>query len=169
MPARRYPSIVDRLWGNTQRQDGPDSCWEFQGQAGRFSRTGHRAVTFNGRQQAAHRVAWILAMEVTGHESTIPEGMVICHKCDNPPCVRPDHLFLGTPADNAADRDRKGRHHSLKGEANPLAKLTDNDVRAIRQEYAKKKTSQFVLADRYGVNQAAISAVLCGRTWTHVK
>jgi hypothetical protein len=93
----------------------------------------------------------------------IPAGMIICHRCDNPPCVRPEHLFLGTQADNQRDRKRKGR--SGRGEKNGRAKLTARAVREIRARYARGDVSQAALGAEYGVSQPAIGFVVRGEHW----
>lgn len=95
---RNRPAI-DRFWDKVHLSDG---CWEWTAAKGNF---GYGVAWFGGRLQKAHRVSWQLA-----HESDIPPGMFICHRCDNPACVRPDHLFLGTATDNARDMVRKGRN-----------------------------------------------------------
>jgi hypothetical protein len=94
--------------------------------------------------------------------------MDVCHHCDNPPCVRPDHLFVGTRADNNADMVRKGRHWSktrpgaaLRGERHPLARLSWSDVEAIRQSDEPSD----VVAARYGIARATVNDVRSGRSW----
>jgi hypothetical protein len=97
----------------------------------------------------------------------IPEGMHVCHKCDVPGCVNPDHLFLGTPADNAADKVRKGRQQrlSFKGEANGCARLTEADVRAIRASNLKG----IELSQIYNIARGAISQIRNRKAWRHVE
>lgn len=86
-----------RFWSNVRRSDG---CWEWTGSK---RGNGYGCLAVGGRQVGAHRVAW------ETQNGPIPEGLFVLHKCDNPPCVRPDHLFLGTAKDNAMDMARKGR------------------------------------------------------------
>lgn len=112
----------------------------------------------DGAQLRAHRVAYELAY---GH---IPAGLQICHRCDNPRCVRPGHLFLGTAWDNAADMVAKGRAARNAGERNGAARLTRLQVAQIRaaaEPYA-------LLAKRFGVTPAAIGLIKRHERWTHV-
>lgn len=111
------------------------------------------------KAELAHRLAWEKA------NGPIPAGMFVCHKCDNPPCVNPEHLFLGTPKDNMADKCRKGRQP--RGETHPRAKLTERDVREIRRADGHG-SSQRELARLYGVSPRSIQFIIQRRTWTHV-
>lgn len=104
----------------------------------------------------AHRFMWQLL------HGPIDRSLQVCHHCDNPPCVNPDHLFVGTCQDNRDDQTRKGRN--LTGTRNPAAKLTDDDVREIRFLYDSGWTQQ-TIADAYGVAQAHISQICLGRCW----
>ncbi len=126
-------------------------CWLWT--AGK-SDTGYGAFRADGRQQYAHRVSWKLG------RGPIPDGLCVLHQCDTPACVNPDHLFLGTKADNAADRDRKGRHGS--------AKLSEDTVRVIRAE-VERGASQASLARHYGVHKQTIWRVVHGKKWRHVQ
>jgi hypothetical protein len=107
----------------------------------------------------AHRASWLL------HYGEIPAGMEICHHCDNPPCVRPDHLFLGTHAENFADARDKGRMN--RGAKNGLSKLTDAKVKKIR-ELAKTGMSQWKIGARFGVHQMTVSRVVRRTIWKHL-
>lgn len=113
---------------------------------------------------STHRAAWWLAF------GPIPHGMFVCHHCDNPPCVNPAHLFLGTNQDNVDDRNRKGRqaHHLLmKGELNGRAVLTEVDVQRIRSgEFAGLTQAQ--VGAMFGVSRVAISDIRNHRKWKHV-
>lgn len=98
----------------------------------------------------------------------IPAGMKICHTCDNPPCVNPAHLFVGTDADNMADMARKGRASKnltkvyTRGNEHHNAKLTDEQVGELRREYEAGGTSQSRLAVKFGVSQALVSKIVRG-------
>lgn len=113
-----------------------------------------------GKMLLAHRAAWQLAF------GPIPEGMCVCHHCDNRKCVNPDHLFLGTKADNSADMVAKGRSHSHSGSTNGNAKLTEADVRGIRGLLAQGVTG-LELGRRYGVSPQQISRIKLGERWGH--
>jgi DNA invertase Pin-like site-specific DNA recombinase len=99
--------------------------------------------------------------------------MLVCHHCDNRACVRPDHLFLGTPAANTADMLRKGRARGgaklpPRGEGHYAAAFKDRDIRRIRRLHASGRHTQRAIADMYGVNQSAISRIISGHRWAHV-
>ena len=116
---------------------------------------GYGSMRYNGKDQLAHRIAW---QEKYG---AIPEGMCVCHKCDNPACVNPDHLFLGTHADNMRDMTSKGRHPYRYGEDHARAKLTNEQVRHIRS----LRESSNVLARLFGVSKRTILNVRHGYTY----
>lgn len=142
---------ADRFWSKV---DKSGDCWLWT--AGTDHRYG--LFHFDGKDEKAHRVSWMIA------NGPIPAGMGVLHRCDVTLCVRPDHLFLGTPADNAHDRDRKGRQRAPLGEAHHNAKLTVAAVRDIRSSIASDK----VLAARYGVTATNIHYVRLGATWRNV-
>jgi hypothetical protein len=108
---------------------------------------------------AAHRYAW---ERVNG---PIPEGLCVCHHCDEPRCLNPEHLFLGTHADNKTDCVRKGRH--ARGEGNAAAKLTEDAVRAIRRDAARGMTIRELCA-REGVGGTTIRDIIRRKTWKYV-
>lgn len=111
----------------------------------------------------AHRVSWEL------HNGPIPDGLWVLHHCDNPSCVRPDHLYLGDAADNARDRARRarGRENRQNGRANANAKLSEGDVRAILAALQAGAT-QMAVAERFGVKQAQISRIARRENWHHL-
>jgi hypothetical protein len=132
-------------------------CWVWK--AG-CSGDGYGAFKVDGHQVSAHRFAWEL-----WHAEEIPSDMQVLHKCDNPICVSPTHLFLGTVADNMADKAAKQR--SPLGEKNPKAKLTKQDVLSIRH-CAERGIPQKALAKAYGVNILAINRIVRRASWKHV-
>lgn len=147
----------DRFWSKVSRGNG---CWEW---AANRQVAGYGQFTIrDGVPTVAHRVSFALTY------GPIPPGGVVCHTCDNPPCVRPDHLFLGTQADNAADMFAKGRqgirHH---GEAKPSARLTEAEVREIRAAPAHFGVLR-ELSRQYGVSNTTIRKIRTGEKWSHV-
>lgn len=136
-------------------------CWEW---IGNLNDRGYGMITVGRKQVRAHRVAWQL---YTGRAP--PAGRFVCHACDNPRCVSPLHLFLGTAADNARDMRDKGRANlpppssSLRGEDHPRAKLTAAKVAAIR--YLIRNRTGRDLAKIYGVSESTISAIKTGQQW----
>lgn len=160
----RFLAEVPTEEGLAGKSDGV--CWEWQ--AGLFS-NGYGQFRVGRRKVRAHR-----AMFEAIH-GPIPEGMIVCHRCDNPRCVRPTHLFLGTHADNARDRDRKGRgtrgrkrpEAGSPGERNPSARLTEDDVHRIRVRRELGDTYS-ELAECFGVAKSTIAAVCRRDTWSHL-
>ena len=156
------PADKAKFWGRINK-DGPiqphmDSpCWIWT--AGKF-RKGYGSIKVSGKSLYTHRVAWVLA------NGPIPSGLDVLHRCDNPACVRVDHLFLGTNADNVRDRENKGRGVTFSGEAHNMAKLTSAKVDEIRALYAAGGIKQCELAERFGVRQAAISSIVLRKIWT---
>lgn len=132
-----------------------NGCWTW---AGPCHPSGHGRTTVDGRPWYAHRRAWTLT------NGPIPSGLCVCHKCDNPPCVRPDHLFLGTVADNNQDMWRKGRGgRPPRGNQNPNVKLSDAEVAAIRARYTTGGVSHRALAREYGVSKTLVACIIVGR------
>lgn len=136
-------------------------CWEYQGAR---NRKGYGSIGRGGRDGgdvATHRASWEI------HHGPIPSGIQVCHKCDNPPCCNPDHLFLGTPADNMQDKVTKGRAEGAPGEQHPRARLTETEVRAIRANIENKTTRE--LGKQYGVSGVCIHKIQTFKTWGHVR
>lgn len=158
-----------RFWSKVNRSSDPDGCWLWTGSInpdgyGMFGAAPYGAVSpATGR--GAHRVSWEMAF------GAIPEGMAICHRCDNPRCVRPDHLFFGTPADNAADRSRKGRSFRAsqnQGTKNGRAKLTEQDVQEIRRLHREHRWPTKDIAGHFGISDRSIHAVITKKSWKHM-
>ena len=114
------------------RIDMAGDCWEWTGAR---SSAGYGQSTFQQKRYTVTRALWEY------HNGPIPDGLVICHKCDNPPCCRMDHLFIGTTSDNARDMVAKGRHFALYGEESTNCKLSDADVREIRRRRSEGEST----------------------------
>lgn len=156
--AYRVRSATDRFWEKVERH-GPDGCW---GWLAAKDKNGYGVfyLSSSKKNMPAHRFSYEL------HIGPIPDGMFVCHHCDNPPCCNPNHLFLGTIADNHADMCRKGRLRYGVGHHN--SKLTDGDVMDIRAALSAGQ-NQYDVAVRYGVSQSIISTIWTGKAWLHVK
>lgn len=109
-----------------------------------------------------HRLVWSAA------HGEIPAGMMILHKCDNPPCFRLDHLYCGTALDNMRDRKRAGHYAPSAGEANNHARLTEEAVIEIRRLYLQEGLNQTKIAKQFGITQPHVSAITRGKSWTHL-
>lgn len=134
-------------------------CWQWQGPTGA---RGYGLLIHNGQRYQAHRFSYEL------HYGAIPEGLFVCHHCDNPPCSNPTHLFAGSHSDNMADMVSKNRSRSPIGEQCHTAKLTEGDVREIRAR-SLSGVGRLELANQFGVSDSAIDHILAGRSWKHVK
>lgn len=148
------------FWKNVDRSEGQNACWIWK--KGKDAR-GYGILRFRGRAYKAHRLAWILT------HGEIDDDLFVCHHCDNPPCVNPGHMFIGTQSDNMRDMVSKGRHNPPRGSTNPLSKLTEKQVFTIRWLYSENDLSQDRIAQMYQVSQVLISKVVRREIWRHVK
>lgn len=145
-----------RFWAKVNVA-GPDDCWIWTAGISQIHGYGKFTIKKQGISDiGAHRYSWILA------NGSIPDGMMICHICDNPPCVNPNHLFLGTAKDNAIDCVRKNR--SARGERNGNSKLNEADVLKI-----KESCNLLQLSRTYDVSVRTILDIVTDRTWKHLK
>jgi hypothetical protein len=138
-----------------------DTCWNWIGYK---IADGYGRMELNGKLELVHRISY----EV--HIGLIPEDMLVCHSCDNPPCVNPDHLFLGTNQDNVDDCMRKGRHVTPFGEEHVCSKFTSDEVIYIRSVYKPqdKNFGMRALAKKFNVSNEAIQHIVYNHTWTHL-
>lgn len=150
-------TFENRFWSKVKKTD---ACWLWEASTttrgyGQISRDS------DGNMIKAHRASYIMAY------GEISEGLQVCHSCDIPTCVRPDHLFLGTCADNLKDRNNKNRQ--AKGEVLGSSKLKEKDINTIRETYSLgSKTMQEIALD-YGVCNATVWNVINNKTWKHVR
>ena len=145
------------FWAKVQKGSVLDGCWEWRG---RRSHQGYGTVVRSTVRRQAHRVAW----EMTN--GSIPEGMWVRHRCDNPPCVNPAHLLLGQPAENS--QDMVFRHRSTSGSRNPHATLTEDAVRQIRLLAADGISHRFI-AQRFAIRPPTVSKIARRHRWTMVE
>lgn len=125
------------------------------------NRAGYGQQWHAGRAHLAHRVAWMTA------NGPVPDGLLVLHRCDNPPCVNLDHLYLGTQAQNCKDRSDRMRYRDDRGSKHPGAKLTEADVLAIRQRLEAGDGLSF-LARAYGVTPQLIYRIKRRLVWRHI-
>lgn len=182
--AAALPALMD------SRTNMSGDCWVWQGQ--RYPKSGYGQIKVAGRTRGTHAVAWELASGIS-----VPRGMWVLHTCDNKPCRRNDeagiyvvrgiarprfgHLFLGTPTDNVADMTAKDRHmagarhylhadpsRAIRGEAHPRARLSDADIRCIRERYADGGITHAQLGIEYGMDKSVIGNIIRRKSWRHI-
>jgi hypothetical protein len=152
-------TIEERFWNRVNKK-GINECWEWTG-AKRSDGYGTFSMGKRSQFMMAHRYSWMLA---NGRD--IPDGLLVLHNCDNPTCVNPNHLRVGTDADNVRDMwDRnRARTGVLPGELNGMSKLTWDKVREIRTKYSRKLNT-YRLSEEYGVSEVMIAKIIRGDNW----
>lgn len=151
--------LVDRFWSKVDKKSD-DECWIWTGAK---TPKGYGLIGIGKDSDGityAHRLSFSM------HHGEITIGMMVCHECDNPSCVNPKHLFIGTAKENTGDMMNKGRHRAgiVLGENHGKSKLTADDVKAIRS----LGISQLRIAKLYGVSQSCIASIMLRKTWSHV-
>lgn len=163
-----------RFWSKIDRSGGDDACWNWQGAVKKDS--GHGITARHGRNRKgdtklAHRIAYTLLV-------CDPGWLACCHRCDNPRCCNPAHIFLGTQADNMADMHRKGRGkgppknsfvpEARRGEKHHGAKLTEAQVIEIKRLRSEGETNTSI-AKSFGVSSSTIGLIANGKIWNHIR
>lgn len=169
MPRNYGMPLEFRFWEKVEKR-GPNECWWWRG-ASSVKQYGHIGVKCPGGPVAgtykivkAHRVSWEL------HFGPIPNGLLVCHKCDNKKCVNPAHLYLGTVADNNRDARERGLWRPgrpTRGEASARAKLTSKEVKSIKIKLKAGHKARG-LARQFGVTESAIYMIKVGKNWAHI-
>lgn len=169
---------MERFFSQIEKQEG--GCWVWKG----YPKIGYGQFRVNGKRYYTHRYSWII------HNGEIKDGLHVLHKCDNPRCVNPDHLFLGTQADNMRDMTEKGRrvkgkdHYlygkrmceesrlkiskSIAGEKHPNSKLNVEIVREIRRLYDSGEMKPGKIAEKFGISTSCAEFVAYRRSWRSV-
>jgi len=154
---RNMPDNVrQRFWSKVDKSGG---CWNWIASR---NRKGYGQFDWRklGRPYLAHRVSWIM------HNGGDLGGLCVLHRCDNPACVNPSHLWVGTPAENSTDMVKKGR--SSKGENHCHAKLTPSDIVKIRDLFSQGALTQAQIGERFGVARTTISSIVTRRNWGYI-
>lgn len=159
-----FSSYIVRFWHQVNKErrkkKGSSSrCWEWTGLP---QKSGYCRIRINSNYRRVHQVSWEM------HFGKIPDGMCVCHKCDNKICVNPSHLFLGTNRDNQIDKVSKGRQ--AKGERCGNCKLTSKQVIEIRKTYVRRSKTHGMRAmiKKFGVGRSMIKYILNGTNWKHL-
>lgn len=152
------PALV-RFWNSTDKSGGSDACWECC--LGK-DKDGYAHIVIEGKRTIAHRYSWQL------HNGYIPAGMWVLHSCDNPPCVNPKHLFLGTCQDNIDDKMTKGRHKGPRGESNRGSKLSKTQVIRVRLLRRIFGYTYPKLSKMFGIHKNTAQRICTGKLWSHL-
>jgi len=156
------PSFIEKLWAGVDRR-GPDECWPWKrGRTGkhgpRETRGGYGQIRFDGKMRYTH-----IAVRAITDQQAVPDGMVVRHTCNNPPCCNPAHLVIGTVRENLQDAIDAGTARlSHPGETHPRAKLSDADVDRIRAEYPNRSDGVRSMAKRYGISHGQLVKIATG-------
>ena len=147
------PERIANFWAKVDTVSHPDGCWVWRGAK---TTSGYGAFQLGvGNKARAHRIAYVLTY------GAFDDDLIVCHKCDNRECVNPDHLFVGTNADNAADMSRKGRAAKLHGSQNGCSKLTEGVVLSIYQD---PRTNREIAAE-HGIQPSLVSMIRHRKVW----
>lgn len=149
--------LANRFWAKVSRSS-PDQCWPWT--AARYWH-GYGKIGIDGKTAYAHRIVWAMT------RGPIPSGLDVLHRCDNPPCVNPAHLFLGDHSDNMRDRVQKGRNNPPQGSRNGIAKFTEDGVLKIRERWRNGEQING-LAREFGVMPSTIRTIVTYKRWKHV-
>jgi hypothetical protein len=160
VPTIPHDQYVRWFFAQIDRTPSPAGCWLWKRA---LHHSGYGVAYLNRRQWQAHRLAYHLFI------GPIPDGLWVLHQCDNRQCCNPDHLFLGTQADNMSDCARKGRTNKPHGEGHSAAKLTEDQAREILRLRRETSLTMREIGERFGVTIGAVSGIVNGRNWPHIK
>ncbi len=149
-----------RFWDKVDLRANIELCWVWMGSK---TSQGYGHFKFNGKTEKAQRVSYHISSK------TKLGNLQVLHKCDNPSCCNPNHLFLGTNADNVKDKMKKGRHRYAIGSNSYLSKIKEADVLEIRRLYKEEHKGSTEISKLYSIKVAAVSHIIHNRTWKHLK
>ncbi len=168
-----------KFWIKVDKSSGPDGCWLWKSWK---NEKGYGRFRVNRKAFLAHRVSYTIVNGQIPHDGSY-HGICVCHRCDNPLCVNPRHLFLGKHIDNMIDRETKGRGNHIRGKGHfsktraanvargdrhGRSKLTSDQVKEIRGLYASGDFTHAKLGVRFGINKTVIGDIVRRQTWTHI-
>ena len=153
-----YRPVEERFWEKVDKSNN-EGCWIWLAYK---NNKGYGEIGIKHKLYLSHRISWII------HFGSIPKGMCVCHKCDNPGCVNPHHLFLGTQKDNMQDMSKKNRANPICGVKHCNAKLSEKQVLEIRKKYSGELGEQMMLSKEYGVSTETISRIVNNKMWKHL-
>ncbi len=157
MGKKQTVSLEDKFWSFVDKK-GEDNCWEWTGNL--FKQGYGRMYHHSTKEPKAHRLSYMINI------GNIPEGLLVCHICNNKSCVNPKHLYVGTNQDNSDDMKNSGR--SLTGEKASASKLKEEEVLKIRELFAKSERSLEDLGYQFNISAGSIHAIVTGLSWKHV-
>lgn len=156
-PRGRPANTVENFWAGVDKR-GDNECWEWNRKR---SPKGYGELDYHKKCWRAHRLAYALTY------GEFDPKLYVCHRCDNPPCCNPKHLYLGTCRDNLIERNMKGRNVNQKGEAHSQAKYTEATVLKVRADYAKGVTLAKI-SELHNVKMRSVSDIVYRRRWLHI-
>ncbi len=152
------PFDIERFWARVDRSGGPDACWPWT----RGCATGgYGLFCIASKDHRTHRISYYL------NSGPFPADLYVCHHCDNPTCVNPSHLFLGTNDDNMRDMVAKGRQNRQRGELCGTSKLVTMDVFALLRRYGDGETIKSI-ASSFGISRSQVIRIVNQERWAHV-
>jgi len=151
-------NFIKRFWDKIDVREN-DICWNWKlsKNAGGYGR-----VRYKNSMTVSNRIAYAIMY------GDIPEGLCVLHKCDNPACCNPKHLFVGTQKENVLDMERKGRSNHPRGSDLNSSILTENDVLKIRDLYSKGEFTHLEIAKTFNVSDSTVHNIVTGKTWNHI-
>jgi hypothetical protein len=137
-----------------------DDCWNWLG----YLNSGYGVIGYEGKDYKAHRIAYMITYQI----ENLPSNIFCCHVCDNRKCCNPNHIFLGTSADNVHDMENKGRSKHPNGSKNGMAKISEENALEIRRLYATGQYNFSQLSKLYPINDWMIASIIYGKNWKNI-